>query len=209
VTVAGQLNRSMRVRTRLDPEIRREQIVAAAALVFEGRDPADVTFEEIADAAGVSRALVYNYFGDRGGLLAAVYLRAFQRLDDEITAAVDASLPAPQRVREIVRSYLRFARTHSGAWQLLGLAGTLQHPAVHAARRRRLAQLADGWGGSPASLVVASGVVGMLEAATLRWLDHDPEIDLDTAAAVLYDLLWTGLSSLSAHGITIPDHAGV
>lgn len=206
----------MRVRTRLDPETRREQIVAAAALVFQGRDPADVTFEEIADAAGVSRALVYNYFGDRGGLLAAVYLRAFQRLDDEITAAVDGNLPAPQRVHEIVRSYLRFARAHSGAWQLLGLAGTVQHPAVHAARRRRLAQLAEGWGGSPASLLVASGVIGMLEAATLLWLerddpdvDPDVDLDLDTAADVLYDLLWTGLSSLSRRGITIPAHAGV
>ena len=66
------MSASHRPRTRLDPEIRREQIVEAAEQVFHGRDPSEVTFEEIAEAAGVSRALVYNYFGDKGGLIAAV-----------------------------------------------------------------------------------------------------------------------------------------
>jgi len=58
-----------RTRTRLARDERREQLVDAAAAVLQGRDPAEVTFEEIADAAGVSRALVYNYFGDRNGVL--------------------------------------------------------------------------------------------------------------------------------------------
>ena len=58
----------LRVRTRLTRATRREQIIDAAVDVFKGRDPNDVTFEEVADAAGVSRALVYNYFGDRRGL---------------------------------------------------------------------------------------------------------------------------------------------
>ena len=57
--------------TRLDPEVRRELILDAAEEVFEPA-AAEVTFEAVADAAGVSRALVYNYFGDRSGLLAAV-----------------------------------------------------------------------------------------------------------------------------------------
>ena len=52
--------------TRLDPAVRRTQIIEAAAELFAERDPAEAPFEEIADAAGVSRALVYNYFGDRG-----------------------------------------------------------------------------------------------------------------------------------------------
>src|SRR5262249_62347488 len=74
-TERGVMAHSTRARTRLAREERREQIVDAAAAVFRGRDPAEVTFEEIADAAGVSRALVYNYFGDRNGLVEAVYKR--------------------------------------------------------------------------------------------------------------------------------------
>jgi hypothetical protein len=45
----------------LDPELRRSQIVEAAVRVFSETDPVEVTFEEIAEAAGVSRALVYNW----------------------------------------------------------------------------------------------------------------------------------------------------
>ena len=35
-------------RTRLTPELRRAQIVDAAIEVFSGREPSEVTFEEIA-----------------------------------------------------------------------------------------------------------------------------------------------------------------
>ena len=49
-----------RIRTRLARTQRRDQIVDATAEVLRERDPAVVTFEEIADAAGVSRALLYN-----------------------------------------------------------------------------------------------------------------------------------------------------
>ena len=46
----------------------------AAAEVFRQHDPATVRFDEVAQAAGVSRSLVYAYFGDRGELIAAVHL---------------------------------------------------------------------------------------------------------------------------------------
>ena len=67
--------------TRLDPEVRRELILDAAERVMAGRLPAEVTFEEVADAAEVSRALVYNYFRDRTGLLVALAERTLDRLD--------------------------------------------------------------------------------------------------------------------------------
>ena len=71
-------------RARLDPAERRAQIVMAAADVFRGRDPARVRFEEVARAAGVSRSLVYAYFGDRNGLAAEAYVRVLERLDREL-----------------------------------------------------------------------------------------------------------------------------
>ena len=95
-----------RTRTRLDPEQRRELIIDAAQLVFADRDPGEVTFEQIADAAGVSRALVYNYFGDKGGLIAAVYLRSFERLDIALMQAFSTTKAGPDRLRAIIRAYL-------------------------------------------------------------------------------------------------------
>ena len=101
---------SPRARTRLDPEVRREQILDATELVLADRDAGDVTFEQIGEAAGVSRGLVYNYFGDKAGLLAAVYVRNLDRL----VAALDVpfrapDLPPDRRLRAVIEVYLRFA----------------------------------------------------------------------------------------------------
>lgn len=196
--------REGRTRTRLDPDVRREQIVEAAEAVFAGRDPADVTFEEIAEAASVSRALVYNYFGDKGGLVAAVYLRTFRRLDAELNATVQASHGGPvDRLRAVVERYLSFARENAGAWKLIGTAEAAVHPAIQQARRKRYGEMARSWGGTPEARMLARGVVGFLEAATLDWLDT-PDIDLDRAADVLHAMLWSGLSDLAAYDITFP-----
>ena len=103
-----------RVRTRLTRATRREQIIDAAVLVFKGRDPSEVTFEEVADAAGVSRALVYNYFGDRRGLVAAVFRRHTDRLHDAVTAGFDGTETFREAVAKVVRSTSLYAQRQPG-----------------------------------------------------------------------------------------------
>ena len=191
--------------TRLAPEVRREMIIEAATRVFDVRDPAEVTFEEIAEAAGVSRALVYNYFGDRGGLLAAVYLHTMDRLIVELNDAIEPTLPPAERIRAIVRGYVTFASNNAAAWRLLQVTSAMRHPALVEARRAHMDQLAMWWGGAATARIVAFGVVGLLEAATFDWLQaRDAEID--ELATVLFDLLWHGLPALAPHGIALPEH---
>jgi len=188
--------------TRLDPAVRRVQIVEAAARLFEDHDPLVVTFEEIADAAGVSRALVYNYFGDRGGLLAAVFLHHFESVNEHIREAVDAGTPPEEQFRATVRAYLEFAVAHPGAWRLLSVARANDHPAVVQARERRMVELATRWGGSVQARIVAYALVGMLEAATLDWLRSTDEVPLDDVAGLLLDFVWRGIPGLASHGVT-------
>jgi AcrR family transcriptional regulator len=192
-----------RTRTRLDPETRREQIVEAAEAVFQGRDPADVTFEEIALAAGVSRALVYNYFGDKGGLVAAVYLRSFERLDETLRAALaDVDTPS-ERLRLVITCYLEFARCHTAAWGLIGTSEATLHPVVQDSRRARCERMAEAWGGTPEALVLARGIVGFLEAASLEWVDRGPS-DIDAAVLLLHTVLWSGLEHLPESEVLDP-----
>jgi AcrR family transcriptional regulator len=192
-----------RARTRLDPEQRREQIIDAAQRVFASRDPGDVTFEQVAEAAGVSRALVYNYFGDKGGLIAAVYLRSFERLDVALLQAFTTTPVGPDRLRAIIAAYLDFASDNAGVCHLISAAEANIHPLVQRARRKRFERMADGWGNTPESRLIARAVVSMLEGAALEWLDS-PTPDRQQTERVLYALLWSGLTGLAAHGVEIP-----
>jgi len=186
--------------TRLDPATRRAQLVQAAAEVFRGRDPGDVSFEEVADAGGVSRSLVYAYFGDRGGLIAAVYLHNLERLDRELGRALDDRLPDEVRLRRIIRRYLLFARDNEAAWNAMAATGSFQHPAIQAARRARIERIAESWGTAPTARLVARGVVGLLEAGAQDWVDYR-DCGIERATDVLFAVLWEGLTGPRMRGI--------
>jgi AcrR family transcriptional regulator len=184
--------RSAPGRRRLEPERRRAEIVEAASTIFRGRDPATVRFEEVADAAGVSRSLVYAYFGDRGGLLAAVYLHSLAGLDEDLSGLLN-DVPVDEiRLRALVHRYLRLVSDNAASWPLFAACGALQHPAVQQARRARIQCIADTWGGGPVERLLARGVIGMLEAGASEWVEHRP-CPLEEAADLLTRTLWNGL----------------
>lgn len=185
---------------RLDPNVRREMIMHAAVQVFEQRDPSEVTFEEIAAAAGVSRALVYNYFGDRGGLLAAIYLATMDALITELAAEDQPSRPPDERLRALLRGCLAFARDHAAEWRLLRVSGSIPHPAIVAARYRYVERLAGKWGHRAEARIVACGLIALLEAASFEWLQGQG-VDIDQLSEVLADLVAHGLDGLTRHGI--------
>jgi AcrR family transcriptional regulator len=187
--------------TRLDPAIRRTQIIESVATLLDQRDPVAVRFDEIADAAGVSRALVYNYFGDREGLLAAVYVHHFEAAQRFVVESVDRAAPASERVRATVQAYLTFASEHPGAWRLLHLVQAHEHETVAAAREKLVSGLARRWGGTPEARIAVIATVGAMEAATIEWLRDPGTIGRDRLAALLESLLWRGLASLDEFGI--------
>lgn len=156
-----------RPRTRLDPEVRRELILDAAERVLADRLPAEVTFEEIAEAADVSRGLVYNYFKDRTGLLVALALRTLARLDAELDALVDPTSAVEDQLEALGRAYARFTRLNADTWRLLARSGLLDHPSVLAARDRRVARLAALWGETSESRMAAWAISALYEAAVL------------------------------------------
>jgi AcrR family transcriptional regulator len=184
-----------RARTRLDPEVRREQILDAAELVLSAREDGDITFEQVAEAAGVSRGLVYNYFGDKAGLLAAVYVRNLDRLVHALDAPLRASDTGPdRRLRAVIEVYLRFASDNPGAWRLLGAADAAEHPSVRQARRDHLERISSSWGETAAARVLGRGILGFLEAATVEWLEES-DLDVDAAADLMHVQLWSGLAA--------------
>ncbi|MFG3345857.1 TetR/AcrR family transcriptional regulator [Streptomyces sp. NPDC048018] len=67
-------------RQRLTPAERRAQLLAVGARLFAAHPYVDVLMEEVAERAGVSRALLYRHFPSKQALFAAVYQQAADRL---------------------------------------------------------------------------------------------------------------------------------
>ena len=63
-------------------------MVAAAERLFSERGYHGVSMDEIAAASGISKPMLYDYFGSKEGLLLACVERARGRLFEEIAAAV-------------------------------------------------------------------------------------------------------------------------
>ncbi|MFP5321444.1 MAG: TetR/AcrR family transcriptional regulator [Acidimicrobiia bacterium] len=184
-----------RSRTRLDPAVRRRQIAEAAARVFAEHDPSEVSFELIADEAGVSRSLVYSYFGDRGSLFAAAYNHELELLDAEIDGALESLGSDRERLSRAVSAYLGFAWRHRRSWQVIASASSSRHPAVREAIQARTDRIAASITDTPEARLLVRGVIGMLEAAALHTLEND-DVDTDGLAELLTRVIWDGVSSL-------------
>lgn len=69
-------------RRRLSVDERREELISAALELFSDRPPEAISIDDVADAAGASRALVYHYFGGKQELYLAALHSAAKQLSD-------------------------------------------------------------------------------------------------------------------------------
>lgn len=105
----------------MDPRARRtnDLLVAAAERLFLDRSLEDVTVEEIAAEAGVATGSIYNHFGSKAGLHAAVVQRAIEVDREHMDLAyIDERTPADQ-IRAAAAEYLRFALEQPALFRML------------------------------------------------------------------------------------------
>jgi len=101
-------------RRRLEPDVRRGQILACAVRLFGERPYAEVSTADIARAAGVARGLINHYFGTKKDL----YLEVIRVMLTIPEVAVQ-SLPAGDlrtRVDASVSWFLDVVSRHSTSW---------------------------------------------------------------------------------------------
>jgi AcrR family transcriptional regulator len=195
-------------RTRLTRQERRELLVDAAARVFTGRDPAEVTFEEIADEAGVSRALVYNYFGDRNGIVEAVAARSGEQLRAQVADALATTPGLREALYEVVRTHLRFARQDPTGYRLA--AGELAPTPVDRVIAERVSEVEAVLGGGPEARLVAAGVVAATHALVLHHVgpegtddDGTPKVSDERAAALIAAFFAGAYDAVGRLGLTV------
>ena len=114
--------------TRLEPDTRREQILACATRLFGERPYADVSTTDIAREAGVARGLLNHYFGQKRDL----YLKVVKRmlLMPGLEEKVSATGTLRQRVERSVEWYLDTVAAHGKTYVAVTGAGSIADPEV-------------------------------------------------------------------------------
>src|SRR3954471_18019654 len=99
---------------RLSPEQRREQILDAANALFAERAYDDVSIEDIASSAGVTRGLVHHYFGGRKDVYIGLLERLGAQREEQLRPPVGRSARA--RVADTVSRWLDWTEANRTIW---------------------------------------------------------------------------------------------
>jgi AcrR family transcriptional regulator len=106
-------------RSRLSKADRMEQALTAAHTLFAERGFAAVTMDEVAAVVGVTKPLLYNYFGNKEQLYIACMERSGDALVSMILETVgDASSPS-EALNDGLRAFFAFLDADRAAWAVL------------------------------------------------------------------------------------------
>ena len=206
LTISAKRSSSRRARTRLDPAVRREQLLDVAADLISKGGVHAASMKQIAAAAGMSETQVYNYFGSREKLCVDIARREFLRIEQARQAGAKQGSDHYSQVTLATRSYLRQIGERGGLLQML-----LSSPEVRATlTKERKPQLASGANSHAASLVKLYGVSPELALACTIVLSRlcvragkliaDKKIDLEAAERMCLSMVLRGSRALMTAG---------
>jgi AcrR family transcriptional regulator len=187
--------------------MRREQIVIAAAEAIEEHGTG-VGTAQIADRAGVARPHVYRHFSSKDDLEGEVLRLAADLLIEAVRPAMRQSGTAPAIIEGVIGAAVDWAGAHPNLYRFT--AARQQTKATHRARLGRtrfLGEVVDAvslYLRTPEIRAdvpdgVMAGLMGMVDAGIIWWLDHDDESQTEVVARIAHQV-WLVLRDV-AHGM--------
>jgi AcrR family transcriptional regulator len=157
-----RLNREMR-------EASTRRILRAALRLFAAHGYAGTSIRMIAESAGISVGLLYNYFQSKADLLRALFEESMRDVQASFASAEAGKTPS-ERIERLVRSAFEILDTNRDFWRMS--YGVRMQPAVAAGLGKRLRT----W-----TMTIQSTLARYLAEAGSR----QPEVD----AALLFALI--------------------
>jgi AcrR family transcriptional regulator len=164
------------------PRERREQLILdVAGQVFARAGYESAPMDEIADRAGVSKPMLYTYFGSKEGLYLAYIERAGGELLERLVGAAPLDDHSTAGLNARITQFLAFVEEHADGWRVLFREMASTRPfAERVARLRQsiveaIARMIDVSGlgyPPPASDAIAHAIVGAGESLANWWLEH-------------------------------------
>jgi AcrR family transcriptional regulator len=183
------------VGARLTSDERREHLLHVGVELLGRYGTVDISIEEIAGAAGVSKGLLYHYFPTKNDFFMAVLARSQAEMDQDLVR--EPGLSPLERFDRNLDAFLQFVDAHAEGYLAVvnarGREPRVQQ-LVEERRRRRIdelvalaAVLADAPRAAvrtPLLVAALEGWIGFTEGVTVRWL-RDREISREDVHELL------------------------
>jgi AcrR family transcriptional regulator len=189
---------------RLPRRERRAQLLDAAREVFVAQGYHAAAMDDIADAAGVSKPVLYQHFPGKLEL----YLALLDGSSDALLTSLDEALASTSdnklRVQATVAAYFDFVDDPNGAFRLIFESDLTNEQGVRARVDRAndacaaaLSKvIAEDTGLTEAeTMLLAAGLLGMAQTAARHWLREQGRIPKSEAARLVASLGWRGISN--------------
>jgi AcrR family transcriptional regulator len=185
---------------------RRARIEAEAARLFAERGYDGTALEEVAAAAGVTRAVIYDHFASKRDLHEQLLRREGRGLLEFIAARAAVDAEPEERFRLGLTAFFEYVEAHPYAWRMI-----IRDPPVDAKlaglqrkmQDRATAILAAILASDPAAAAdskrdpdrwmrFAQGLKWATNGLATWWYDH-PEAPVEVMVESAMDLCWRGL----------------
>ena len=197
-------------RLRMSPDSRREQLLELGVRLFASRTLEEISIDLLAEEAGISRGLLYHYFGNKQDFHEAVVRRAVEVLI-EVTGPVEEE-DLITRMAVSLGNYIEYVVTNHTAYVSIIRAASSGNETMHEIYDSALNALVDrifesstpeelatvGIPDSPAMRLMARGWAALVEKVVLAWCDDDRDMSRD-------ELVTTLTLSLAAIASSLPD----
>jgi AcrR family transcriptional regulator len=188
---------------RLSADARREQILDVAIQVFGGSGYYGASMNDIAEAAGVTKPVLYQHFDSKGDLYGALLDEVGTRLISSITKATANAADGREQTQRGFQAYFRWVALHNQEFRLL-FGSTASHAEEFGVRIRRIT---DDAAAAIAPLIavdidpthrdtLAHALVGLAEGASRRLVGLGQAFDPDEIAREVAGLAWAGLRAV-------------
>lgn len=187
---------------RLPRAVREQQMLDAAVEEFATHGFHGTSMDMVAARAGVSKPMVYLYYGSKDELFAACVYREEQRFLDALSEAIAYAEGARERLRAVITAFLTYVDSNRESWRVLFEQSGLEpgFSGLITSARERLVEMTARLLASSAReqrdeedfWLVAVALIGSGEAVAGQIVRG--RVRLDQARDLLIELAWSGLA---------------
>ena len=190
--------------TRLPRDQRRLQLLDAASEVFASKGYHAAAMDDIADAAGVSKPVLYQHFPSKLDLYLDLLDQSCDRLVEVVEEALASTDDNADRVIATVAAFYEFISSASGEFRFVFESDLTGDGAVQQRLSRVNDEISDAIAGviaedtslpAPQAKLLAVSLVGIAQVSARYWISGGTStITLEDAKQLVSSLAWRGIS---------------